>query len=306
MELPSAITLFGEWLRHGNYRPHTQRRYRDALAEFLVYLQQHVEALPSVAEITPHHVRGFLADLHDRQNAKRTIMTKLSAVRTFFGYCQRQQWCTRNPATAVGIPKLDKPLPSVLRQEDVAIALERIDRNTPWGKCLAALVELLYSSGMRISEALALRVNSVDEATLSARVIGKGGRERIVLIGQRAYNALQDYLRVREQLLRDQSETALFLSPRGLRLSAVQAWRAVRELLDGITDAPRRSPHIFRHSFATHLLDNGADLQSVSQLLGHVSLRSTQVYTHVSIERLRHAYRKAHPRAAAEPPPKRR
>ncbi len=303
MDLHRAAESFFVWLSTSGYRHHTQKRYRDAIAEFVAYVSdagahQHSDPVAhSLGQITPHHIRSFVAHLHHKQNAKRTIATKLSALRRFFRFCVQHRWCQRNPAAMVSMPKLDKPLPSVLRQEEVTYALERIDRSTPWGLCIAALVEVLYSSGMRISEALSLRCNSIDESTLSVRVVGKGGRERIVLLGRRAIEAVRAYRARRHELACSPTETALFLSPRGKPLGQAQAWRAINAILTGITDAPRRSPHIFRHSFATHLLDRGADLQAVSQLLGHSSLRSTQVYTHVSIERLRAAYEQAHPRA---------
>lgn len=303
MDLHRAAESFFVWLSTSGYRNHTQKRYRDAIAEFVVYMtdggarQQNDHAPLALGQITPHHIRSFVAYLHHKQNAKRTIATKLSALRRFFRFCLQHRWCQRNPAAVVSMPKLDKPLPSVLQQEEVAQALERIDRSTAWGLCLAALVEVLYSSGMRISEALSLRCDSIDESTLSVRVVGKGGRERIVLLGRRAIEAVRAYRARRHELASSPTETALFLSPRGKPLGQAQAWRAINAILSGITDAPRRSPHIFRHSFATHLLDRGADLEAVSQLLGHSSLRSTQVYTHVSIERLRAAYEQAHPRA---------
>jgi len=299
MEIAQAQVQFRAWLMVRGYRPHTQRRYTDALTEFCQFIGRSAPNISTVAAITVRHIRNFMAHLHACGNAKRTIVTKLSAVRIFFQFCQERGWCARNPARAVNVPKLDKPLPSVLKQEHVTAALERIDRSTPWGLCLSALVELLYSSGMRISEALSLRCNSIDHVTMTVRIVGKGGKERVVLLGKRALDAIEEYKRHRHALANATEQTALFLSPRGKPLRPSQAWRAIRTLLDGLSDAPRRSPHIFRHSFATHLLDQGADLQAVSMLLGHSSLRSTQVYTHVSIERLRQAYAQAHPRATS-------
>lgn len=300
MDIVSAVRQFEDWLAVHGYRAHTQRRYRDAVREFTVFLTYTQSTHNAVDQITPQQLRAFLAYLHQQNNSKRTIVTKLSALRTFFRFCQQRRWCMNNPAAAVGTPKVDKMLPSVLREEEVAMAIERIDRTTPWGLCLAALVEVLYSSGMRISEALSLRCDSIDRQSRTVRVVGKGGKERIVLLGQRAVEAVEHYCRRRHELVADPNEPMLFIAPRGKPLRPAQAWRAIRALLEGITDAPRRSPHIFRHSFATHLLDRGADLQAVSHLLGHSSLRSTQVYTHVSIERLQRAYQQAHPRAGDE------
>ncbi|GIV54587.1 MAG: tyrosine recombinase XerC [Candidatus Kapaibacterium sp.] len=300
MDIQTAQERFAIWLASSRYRPHTRKRYCDTVAELVSFLVESASVSIDLEQVTPQHIRSFVASLYQKGNAKRTIATKLSAARRFFRYCQQHQWCRRNPAAAISMPKLDKPLPAVLQQDEVTRALECIDRSTPWGLCLAALVELLYSSGMRISEALSLRCDSIDRATLSVRVIGKGGRQRIVLLGRRALDAIEQYLARRHELAASPAEQALFVSPRGKPLRQPQAWRAINALLTGISDAPRRSPHIFRHSFATHLLDRGADLQAVSELLGHASLRATQVYTHVSIERLRAAYQQAHPRAHDE------
>ncbi|MCX7936623.1 MAG: tyrosine recombinase XerC [Chlorobi bacterium] len=300
MNATTAFEQFAQWLAAAGYRAHTQRRYCDAVTEFFSYLQQQEKLLPSVDALTSNHVRGFMAYLYEHRNAKRTIATKVSALRTFFQFCRRQGWCEHNPASMVAMPKLEKPLPSVLRVSEVEIALERIDRSTPWGLCLAALIELLYGSGMRISEALSLKIDSIERSSLSVRVIGKGGKERVVLLTRRALEAIDAYLARRAELVANKSEQALFIAPRGKPLRPAQAWRAIRKLLTGLTDVPRRSPHVFRHSFATHLLDRGADLHAVSQLLGHASLRTTQIYTHVSIERLVAAYKQAHPRAGAE------
>jgi integrase/recombinase XerC len=155
----------------------------------------------------------------------------------------------------------------------------------------------LYSSGLRISEALQLNVANINFGNNSIKVSGKGRKQRIVPVGEKAMSAISNYLMLRKDLVKKPSEKALFLSTRGNRMNAVNAYRIINKAMKGISECPQKSPHVLRHTFATHMLDKGADIQSVSEMLGHASLSSTQIYTHVSIERLKEAYKKAHPKA---------
>ena len=178
--------------------------------------------------------------------------------------------------------------------------MEKFDRQTPEGSRGAALAELLYSSGMRISEALQLDITSIDRTTMTVRVIGKGSKTRLVPIGSPSLDAIETYMNHRHLYITNESESALFVSNSGKRLSSSQAWRIINSAMKGVTESKQKSPHVLRHSFATHMLDNGADIQSVSELLGHASVSTTQIYTHVSIERLKQAYKQAHPKANLE------
>jgi site-specific recombinase XerD len=203
----------------------------------------------------------------------------------------------KNPANILTAPKVEKKLPSFLQAKEVVILMQSFDRSTPTGSRDAALAELLYGSGLRISEALQLELHSVDRRRSSVRVMGKGSKERIVPVGKATLDALQTYSALRSGFHAPVTETALFLNNNGKRMTPSQAWSVINKAMHGITESKQKSPHVLRHSFATHLLDNGADIQAVSEMLGHASLSTTQVYTHVSVERLKAAYKQAHPKA---------
>ena len=185
----------------------------------------------------------------------------------------------------------------ILIQKEIEMLMQKFDQNTPEGSRDAALTELLYGCGLRISEALQLNINSIDKSAMTVRVLGKGSKERVVPMGRKAMEAIGVYQKLRAELCKSELEKALFVDAKGRRLSATQAWRIIRDAMTGITESKQKSPHVLRHSFATHLLDNGADIQAVSEMLGHASLSTTQVYTHVSVERLKAAYKQSHPKA---------
>ena len=182
-------------------------------------------------------------------------------------------------------------------KDEIANLLAHLDKSDPVQARNAALIELIYSSGLRISEALQLNLGDINNDSGTVKVSGKGRKERIVPIGRKAAEAINVYLKLRSKLEKDFPEKALFITKRGKRLCPVGAYNAVKKAMEGFTQAGQKSPHVLRHSFATHLLDNGADIKSVSEMLGHASLSTTQVYTHVSVERLKNAYKMAHPKA---------
>lgn len=255
---------------------------------------------PNVADITEHEIRPFLGWLHDKGLTKRSIRMKLAAVKSLFKYLVRTGVLDRNPAAVVASPKMEKKLPSFLQQEEARQMATTFDVSTVQGLRDRALCELLYGSGLRLSEALQLNVDDIDPRVRTVRVVGKRSKERIVPVTGSAVEAINAYRARRHELLASSEETALFLGDRGGRLSPASAYRIVKRVLGPLTEAQRKSPHVLRHSFATHLLDNGADLKAVSEMLGHASLSTTQVYTHVSVERLKEAYVKAHPRSESE------
>jgi len=233
----------------------------------------------------------------DSGNKKSSLRLKIAAVKSFFKFCQKKGLTDKNPASLIPTPKREKKLPSFLLQNEIREIIENINEDEPVSLRNKALTELLYSSGLRISEALQLNVFDINFSNKSVKVLGKGRKERIVPIGNKALQSIQNYIQQRSNFKPDINEKALFLSKRGSRMNAVNAWRVINKLMREHTEAPQKSPHVLRHTFATHLLDNGADIQSVSEMLGHASLSTTQVYTHVSIERLKDAYKKAHPKA---------
>ena len=242
-------------------------------------------------------IRAYLAHLARRKLSRSSIARHLSALRTFFKYLMREGRTETNPARTVATPKREKYLPAVMQPPEVVLLLEQSDITTPLGRRDRAFLELMYASGLRISELVGIDMDDIELRAHLVKVHGKGSKERIVPFGSTAEKAVRDYLEVRQGLVKDPEENALFVNYRGDRITT----RSVRRLFDGyVRDAALRagiSPHTMRHSFATHLLNAGADLRGIQELLGHASLSTTQRYTHLSDWQLIEVYKKAHPRA---------
>lgn len=274
--------------------PHTRTAYRRDIRQFLLFLNS--SGIEAWEGVTAPIARRYVAHLSQRY-ARAAIARKLSALRTLFRFLYREGKVARNPLALIAAPKQPKRLPKFLTREEMAAMLSAPDSETPIGLRDRALLEVLYATGMRVGELVSLHVRDVilgDEF----RIIGKGRRERIVLVTAAAREALARYLEDgRPRLLRRRDSGALFLNARGGRLSD----RGVRLIVDRHIRAAafdrRVSPHVLRHTFATHLLDGGADLRTVQELLGHVNLSTTQIYTHVSRDWLKRVHAQAHPRA---------
>jgi integrase/recombinase XerC len=293
-----------EYLRHlaleKNASPHTVKSYREDLMQALDFFRVRLsQQNPSPDRLTTRLLRAHLAWLHDQGYAKTTVSRRVSAVRSWCRFLCRQGVLASNPATGLRGPRQDKKLPHFLSVEDVLRLLDAPPANEPLGLRDRALLETLYSAGLRVSELTGLNVEDVDLSEGMATVRGKGRRERLALIGPPALAALRQWLDgrivVTGALRRPQA--ALFLNKNGTRLSSRSVGRLLEKYLKQVGLDPRTSPHTLRHSFATHLLDNGADIRSVQELLGHRSLSTTQIYTHVTTHRLQESYEKAHPRA---------
>jgi integrase/recombinase XerC/integrase/recombinase XerD len=244
-------------------------------------------------ELTHRHLRLFAGTLSERGATKSTVGRKLAAVRTFYGQLLERGEVQANPAELVATPKKDAYLPRVLKPAEVAALLERIPAATPLDLRDRAMLELAYAAGLRAEELVTLDVGSVDPDAEEARVEGKGGRTRVVPVGEHAWRALDRYLGRGRPALDTGEERALFLSKNGRRLSTSD----VRRRLGRTARQAGISPHTLRHSFATHLLEGGADLRAIQELLGHASISTTQAYTRVESRRLKRAYSRAHPRA---------
>ena len=243
-------------------------------------------------------LRGYAATLSERGLAKASVGRKLAAVRTFFDGLLRAGAIDANPAELVPPPKRDRRLPRTLGREQVAELLDRIPARTPLEIRDRAMFELAYSGGLRAEEIVGLNVGSIDFEGEQARILGKGGKERLAPIGEPAQRALRRYLETaRHALTENRDEPALFLSRTGRRLSTSDVRRRLQRWFSELAMAGRVSPHALRHSFATHLLEGGADLRSIQELLGHSSVSTTQIYTRVEPSRLRRDYKRAHPRA---------
>ncbi|HKZ32662.1 MAG TPA: tyrosine recombinase XerC [Vicinamibacteria bacterium] len=290
----SAAAFLRHLERERNASPHTIRAYAEDLAQFSSYLQRELGRSPRPADVDHLLVRGFLAELHQRGLRKSSSARKLAGLRSFFRYLCREGRLTANPARALQTPRQEKRIPAVLDEAQAASLLELPGDGTAAVRG-RAILELLYGTGIRCAEAVALDVHEIDIAARMVRVLGKGRKERIVLFGRRAEAALSAWL-VERGKLRPRTD-ALFLNARGGRLSGRSVRTLVATRVKQLALARRCSPHTLRHSFATHLLMRGADLRAIQELLGHASLSTTQRYTHVDTRHILEVYKKAHPRA---------
>ena len=279
-----------------NASPYTIRNYRADLADFFKFLKG--TELTLLNEVDRHVLRDYLSHLAGRGIAKNSIARKLSAIRSFFRYLAREEIIPKNPVEQVSSPKLDKRLPSFLTKEEMERLLGAPDSSTPLGQRDRALLELLYASGLRVSELVSLTPEQIDLETNEIRVWGKGSKERMVLMGQPAAEAIKNYLREGRARLRGiKKSSALFLNRYGQRLPERSVQRLLEQYAKKAGIGKRVHPHMLRHTFATHLLEGGADLRVVQELLGHARLSSTQIYTHVTKGQARKVYLSAHPLA---------
>ncbi len=297
-----AIDAFQRYLQiERNASVLTVKSYAEDFGSLLEFFSAHVGVVPQPSEITIAQLRAYVAYLHECQYARSTIARRLACLRSFFRYCCREGLTEHNPAKALRTPRAGRKLPHFLTTEQIAKLLEAPPANQTEGLRDRAMLESMYSAGLRVSELVGLNVADWDRDANIFRVLGKGKKERIAPVGSYAAKALDHWLQVRKPAATagPSDQSALFLNRFGKRLSD----RSVRRMIDKYllqTGLERiTSPHTLRHSFATHLLDGGADLRSVQELLGHQSLTTTQIYTHVSTRRLRETYEKAHPHAAA-------
>jgi integrase/recombinase XerC len=299
----TEIESFTRYLQvEKNASPHTVKQYVADINEFVAFMEQH--QITVFAAVSYLHGRSFLAHLAKKGLSRRSIARKLSSLRSFYRFLMREGKLEQNPFQIVSTPKVEKKLPSFMYPHEIQLLLELPDLATPLGLRDRLIFELLYASGIRVSELVTLTLDSINPSMGVALVFGKGAKERYVPVGSYALDALGKYLvSGRKALLSGKEEHGVLLvNYRGEPLSD----RSVRRLVDKYLEiAALRysiSPHTFRHTFATHLLNAGADLRTVQELLGHVNISTTQVYTHVTKERLRQVYDSAHPRANARSP----
>jgi integrase/recombinase XerC len=293
----SLLLLFKQYLQiEKNASALTIVNYEKDILAFKAFMEQH--AINEYAAVSYVHVRSYLSALAVKAYSRRTIARKLSALRSFYRFMMREELVDHNPFKTVSTPKLDKRLPNFLYPKEVEMLLDLPDRTTPIGIRDRAVMEVLYSSGMRVSELVHLTLRSIDVSVGTALVYGKGAKERYVPLGTYALEAHRLYLQeARPALSHGKKVDALFLNARGEAITDRSIRRIIEKYVDQASEALKVSPHTFRHTFATHLLDNGADLRSVQEMLGHSNISSTQIYTHVTRERLRMVYNQAHPRA---------
>jgi len=302
-----AIAQFLAYLeKERDVSPNTVRAYRRDLEGLDAFLRDHLGvAAVDWAAVDRLAMRAWLGHLARRGLAKRSSARMLSAARSFYRFLHREDRVSTNPARAVGTPKLERHLPGHLDRAQVETLLTAAATRAQEGSFTAvrdlAILELFYSAGLRLSELRGINRADLDLLSGVVKVRGKGRKERIVPVGGPAQRALREYERVRDALVAAVGPTAdrsaWFLSRRGSRLSAKALHDAVKTQLAGVDEGAGLSAHALRHTFATHLLDEGADLRAVQELLGHASITTTQIYTHTSVDRLKQVHRRAHPRA---------
>lgn len=285
-----------------NYSAHTLTAYQEDLQQFRTFLGQYFGGDSyKLSNIDHIIIRRFLGGLLEEGYSKRSIARKLTAIRSFFKFLLKRGIVNQNPAKNILTPKLPKKLPVFLEESSVAKMMELPDKSTLRGLRDAAILELLYSTGIRVSELVGLNVKNIDWANGTIKVFGKGAKERIVPFGKPAREALKRYLERREECIlpttHPPDRIALFFSSRGKRIYSEAVYLIAVKYISKVTELEKKSPHVLRHTFATHLLNRGADLRAVKDLLGHENLSTTQIYTHVSMERLKKIYEQAHPKA---------
>jgi integrase/recombinase XerD len=279
------------------YSRHTTTAYRSDLLQFLTYLTD--QNISSWQDVDRARVLDYVLYLREREYASSTVARKVAAVKSFFSFLVTEGMLLDNPTATVDLPPVNKQLPHPLTPEEMARLLaEPIKSDKPHASRDWALLELMYATGMRASEILGLEIDTVDLETGTVRCIGKGNKERILPLYEHAREALRAYLENgRARLLQGRKTTVLFVNRRGKPLTRQWLWLMIKEYATAADIKRRVTPHTLRHSFATHMLDGGAGLRELQQLLGHVSISSTQIYTEVSTKLKREAYDKAHPRA---------
>jgi integrase/recombinase XerC len=317
--MKSAVSQFLDHLRSvRNASPHTIRSYQTDLSQFVTFLTPPETETPAIAAVTHLMIREFVAHLHDLNLEKSSIARKLAAIRSLFKFAVREGMVIRNPARLVATPKLPKRIPSVLSAEDLNAFLDGVvagpvttsgrrkrpgaqEANRALVKRDRAILEMLYASGLRVSELTGLNIADMDRKEQMLRVRGKGNKERIIPFGGKAEQALEAYGPTRDEILRKAgskgNHQAVFVNHSGTRLTPRSVARIVKKYVRLINVNWDLHPHSLRHAFATHLLADGADLRAIQELLGHSSLSTTQRYTHASIRQLLEVYDKAHPRA---------
>src|SRR5699024_1996763 len=301
--MKKAIDKYLRYLRiERNASSHTITSYRTDLNQFHAFCEEYFgRGSFSINQVERLTIRLWLGKLTDRGLANSCVTRKVAAPRSFFKYAFKRGLAEQNPAHLLIIPKKDQPLPKTVSAEGIERLMELTTGDTPRSAQNRAILELFYGTGIRLSELTNLNEADINLDYNQIKVLGKGAKQRIVPMGSRAQEALRSHLKSRPQLYGsrtdDDARRAAFLAAKGQRIYPRAVQRMVKDYLMRASEVTQKSPHVLRHSFATHLLDKGADIRVIKELLGHADLAATQVYTHTSVERLKNVYKLAHPRA---------
>jgi len=285
-----------------NASPHTLVSYETDLKQFDTFCKKELETdTPEIEKTDRLLIRLWLGEMTEDGLSRSTIARKVAAIRSFYKYCFKRGYIPKNPAHLLIVPKKEKKLPATVNSEDIRRMIENVDTSTPKGIQLKAILEVFYCTGIRLSELIKLNRSDLDFESKQVKVTGKGNKQRIIPLGEKALDALHNHLKSLPQLYGKRTDNdarnALFLAASGHRIYPKAVQNLVKKQLQLESEVVQKSPHVLRHSFATHMLDAGADIRVIKEFLGHSNLSATQIYTHTSVERLKKVYELAHPRA---------
>lgn len=292
----NELTGYFNYLQYEKrYSAHTLIAYQCDLEQFIKYLSLHF-SLSGLLQVSHFHVRSWLASLKENKETARTLNRKISSLNSFYKYLQKHGLTDKNPVRQLHAQRLPERLPTYLKETETTNLLEELQFNEGFEGFTDRLIcELLYATGIRRNELLQLKEKNIEWSLKQIRVLGKGNKERLIPVSMALLDTMKDYLAAKQELANYNTEY-LFNLPSGLPLYAGYVYRTVKKYLSQVTTLKKRSPHVLRHTFATHLLGNGANIQAIKDLLGHSSLAATQVYTHSNIDRLKEIHMQNHPR----------
>lgn len=302
MQQPSSNAMIQPFLDYlkfeKRYSFHTITAYEEDLQQFFAYLHEQFNMQePALAEIAPPFVRSWLASLKEAKNSAKTINRKISSLKSFFKYYLRTGQLEQSPMTTIVSPKMPKRLPVYVEQKDTNTLFQHVEFPDTWpGKTDRLILAIFYNTGMRLSELVNLKESQINAAANTIKVLGKGNKERVIPVSPMLISDIKEYLTLKITLA-SPDRVYLLVNEKGRKLYTTYVYQAVKKYLSVVTTIDKKSPHVLRHTFATHLTNNGADLNAVKELLGHASLAATQIYTHNTIEKLKDIYKKAHPKA---------
>lgn len=295
----SAVQSFLNYLKfEKRYSSHTIVAYEEDLQQLFTFLREQFNMPePALGEIGPAFIRSWLASLKEAKNSAKTINRKISSLKSFFKYHLRTGRLEQSPMTTIISPKMPKRLPVYVEQKDTNTLFQHVEFPDDWqGKTDHLILAIFYNTGMRLSELVNLKESQVNTAANSIKVLGKGNKERVIPVSQDLIKEINEYITLKNTL-ESPDRVCLLVNEKGRKLYTRYVYIAVNKYLSLVTTIDKKSPHVLRHTFATHLTNNGADLNAVKELLGHASLAATQIYTHNTIEKLKDIYKKAHPKA---------
>ena len=298
MDIAGSIQQFTDYLKfEKRYSQHSILAYQTDLGQFAEYMR-HGFDIQDIASISPAFVRSWLASMKDEGLSARTINRKLSALKSWYRFLRKQGVEVRNPLSTISGPRAGKKLPAFASEDEIRQLLHGLEFPDTWmGRTERMVLQLLYQTGMRRAELLQLQERQVDAGQRVLRILGKGNKERLIPVSATLLQELEGYMAAKRRELEEPNCQVLLVNEKGRPLSAKAVYNLVVKYLGQVSTLSVRSPHVLRHSFATHLANAGADLNAIKELLGHSSLAATQVYTHNTIEKLKDIYRQAHPKA---------